>query len=214
MKKVKIMTDKELKALVASLSISQKETDRQLRETDRELKERFSETDREQKENAREWREKSSETDRLIKEIGKQIGGLGNMFGNFTEGLMMSSLETIMNEKFHLENTMKNFHTSKKGIEYDLIAYANTTINEVMIVEIKSHLSLDAIEQIKKQLAAFPSIFPEHHGKKLYGAIASIADKKELRHLVWDAGLYYFCMTNDLVKMHIPPKFAPKNWQI
>ncbi|NTV95645.1 MAG: DUF3782 domain-containing protein, partial [Thiobacillus sp.] len=50
------MSDDELKELVASLTVSQKETDRQL------------------------------------KELGKQIGGLGNKFGSFTEGLALPSL--------------------------------------------------------------------------------------------------------------------------
>ena len=45
------MTDIELKDLVASLAIAQKETDRQLQETDKQLR-----------------------------ELGKQIGGLGEKF--------------------------------------------------------------------------------------------------------------------------------------
>ena len=153
------------------------------------------------------------ETDRQIKTLGREIGGLGNMFGNFTEGLMQSSLSTILIEEFKLDHILRNMYAPKQRLEYDMIAYANTTVNEVMIVEIKSHLSPDAIEQLQRQMEAFPLTFPEHKDKKLYGAIATVAYKKDLRHLVWDAGFYYFCMTNDLVKMHLPPKFKPKDWR-
>ena len=44
--------DEELKELVASLAVAQRETDRQLKETDRQLR-------------------------KQLKELGKQIGGLG-----------------------------------------------------------------------------------------------------------------------------------------
>ena len=50
------MTDEELKELVASLAVAQRETDRQLKETDRQLR-------------------------KQLKELGKQIGGLGEKFG-------------------------------------------------------------------------------------------------------------------------------------
>ena len=63
-----LMTDEELKDLVASLAVAQRETDRQLKETDRQLKE----TDRQLR--------------KQLKELGKQIGGLGEKFGGFTEG--------------------------------------------------------------------------------------------------------------------------------
>ena len=56
------MTDIELKDLVASLAIAQKETDRQLQETDKQL------------------RLQLMETDKQLRELGKQIGGLGEKF--------------------------------------------------------------------------------------------------------------------------------------
>ena len=36
------------------------------------------------------------ETDRQIRELGKQIGGLGNKFGSFTEGLALPSMQKIL----------------------------------------------------------------------------------------------------------------------
>jgi hypothetical protein len=195
------MTDKELKALVASLAIDQKETDRQMQETDRQ-----------QKEFSREWRQKSAETDRQLKNLGKEIGGLGNTFGRFTEGFLIESLESILLKTFHLQHTARNLHGPNRSIEYDLIAYENTTINTVIAVEIKTQLTEDAILQVKKQLKAFPSIFPEHKDKKLYGAIAAVTDKEKLHPLLWKEGLYYFCASDDVVKLKIPKGFKPKNW--
>ncbi|MDR3165340.1 MAG: hypothetical protein LBU13_07150, partial [Synergistaceae bacterium] len=66
-------TDKQIKEIAQR----QKETDRQQKETDQQIKEiaqRQKETDRQQK-----------ETDRQIKETNKQIGSLGNRFGELAE---------------------------------------------------------------------------------------------------------------------------------
>jgi hypothetical protein len=71
------------------------ETDRQLKETALLLREKSLETDRKfQKTEHLLW-ERSLETDRQIKELGKQIGGLGSKFGSFTEGLALPSMEAI-----------------------------------------------------------------------------------------------------------------------
>jgi len=40
------------------------------------------------------------ETDRQLKELGKQIGGLGAKFGSFTEGLALPSMEKILRQRF------------------------------------------------------------------------------------------------------------------
>ncbi len=39
------------------------------------------------------------ETDRQLKELGKQIGGLGSKFGSFTEGLALRSSPNLGEER-------------------------------------------------------------------------------------------------------------------
>lgn len=153
------------------------------------------------------------ETDQQLKKLGKEIGGLGNTFGRFTEGFLIESLESILAETFHLQHAARNVHGANRSIEYDLIAYENTTINTVIAVEIKTQLTEDAIFQVKRQLEAFPSMFPEHRDKKLFGAIAAVTDKEKLHEMLWKEGLYYFCASDDVVKLKIPKDFQPKNWQ-
>ena len=172
-----------IEKIMEELSVSQKETDRAMKETDRQLK-----------------------------NLGREIGGLGNTFGRFTEGFLIESLESILAKKFHLQHAARNVHGANRSIEYDLIAYENTTINTVIAVEIKTQLTEDAILQVKRQLELFPSIFPEHKDKKLFGAIAAVTDKEKLHEMLWKEGLYYFCASDDVVKLKIPKGFVPKDW--
>jgi len=59
-----------------------------------------------------------------------------------------------------------------------------------------------------------PLIFPEHKDKKLFGAIAAVTDKEKLHEMLWKEGLYYFCASDDVVKLNIPKGFKPKNWAV
>jgi len=122
------MTDEELKDLVASLAVSQKETDRQL------------------------------------KELGKQIGGLGDKFGSFTEGLALPSMVKILSEKFGMEVISPSVRVSKQGehMEIDVLAYANSEVNEAYVVEVKSHAREESIVQLRNILERFRRFFPEH----------------------------------------------------
>ena len=92
------MSTAELKQLIESIAISQRETDRQMKETDRKLK-----------------------------ELGKQIGGLGNKFGAFAEGLAFSSIERILRADFGMEAITPRFSVVKDGEceEYVVLAYRN-----------------------------------------------------------------------------------------
>ena len=119
------MTDEELKELVGSLAVAQRETDRQLR--------------------------------KQLKEIGKQIGGLGEKFGGFTEGMALPSMTKILTENFGMEVVTPRVKVRKAGrsLELDVLAYANSECNAAYIVEIKSHLRPDGIEQLQNILKQF-----------------------------------------------------------
>jgi hypothetical protein len=204
------MTDEELKDLVASLAIAQKETDRQLKETDRQLKE----TDRQ----IAELRVSQQETDRQLrrqlKELGKQIGGLGEKFGGFTEGMAFPSMSKILTGQFGMEVITPRVKVKKgnEQMELDVFAYANSQRNEAFIVEIKSHLRPEGIEQLKTILQRFRRFFPEHQDKKLYGMLAVVDAPDDLRQEALSQGLYMAGIHDNQFIIETPSDFVPKSW--
>ncbi len=68
--------------------------------------------------------------------------------------------------------------------EIDALAYANSAINEVSVVEVKSHLREEAITQLNSLMANFKMLFPEHKDKKLYGIIAAVNISEALKKRV------------------------------
>ncbi|NOQ34582.1 MAG: DUF3782 domain-containing protein [Methylococcaceae bacterium] len=181
------MTDDELRELVASLAVSQRETDKQIKEN-------------------------SKEVNKQLKELGKQIGGLGKKFGSFTEGLALPSMQKILQDKFKMEIISPSVRIHKAGadIEIDVLAYANSSINEVYVVEVKSHLREEGITQLQNIMQNFRKFFPEHKDKKVFGIIAAVDMSVELQNRVRSLGFYTAQIREDIFSLDVPDDFIAK----
>lgn len=225
------MTDDELKELVASLAVSQKETDRQQKETGRQLREtdkqiaelrqsrqktdgQISELRQSQQETDLQLKETDRQLRRQLKELGKQIGGLGEKFGGFTEGMALPSMSKILTQRFGMEVITPRVKVKKGGdtLELDVFAYANSQRREACVVEIKSHLRAEGIDQFRQILQRFRRFFPEHQDKKLYGILAVVDAPDDLRQEALGQGIYMAGIHDEQFIMETPDGFSPKSW--
>lgn len=104
------------------------------------------------------------ETWRVVREIGKQIGGLGNKIGSFTEGMAFPSMTKLLEERFHMDFIAPRVILRKNGrhLELDVLAYSNSPeIEEVYIVEVKGHLREDGLKQLQKGSSRIPGLLPD-----------------------------------------------------
>ncbi len=122
--------------------------------------------------------ESRKQVDRKFDELARQIGGLGNQFGTFTEGLAWSSLQRILREQLGLHTLIiipaRRRLPDGRDLEVDMLGWNNGTDNRIAVVEIKSRLTqrdLDPFDRILRHLGDF---FPEHRGKADVGVIAAI----------------------------------------
>ncbi len=153
--------------------------------------------------------EAQQETDKQIKELGKQIGGLGNKFGSFTEGMAFPSMKKLLREHFKMETVTTNFQVRRNDqkLELDVFAYTNGEQNEGVIVEVKSHLKEEHIEQLLEQLKKIKILLPEHASKKLYGILASVNISDEIKQKVLKTGLYLAAIHDEHFTLQIPQTF-------
>jgi hypothetical protein len=181
------MTNLELKEFVASLAVQQAETGRQIRES-------------------------QAKTDRQIEELGKQLGGLGQKFGGFTEGMAFPSMQKILRERFGMDVVSVRNIGRKNGrtLEIDVLAYANREVNEVYVVEIKSHLREDGLQQMLRILREFHEFFPGHEDKKVYGILAAVDVPDDLRERVLSQGIYLASIHDDTFEIRVPETFQPR----
>jgi len=192
------MTDEELKELVASLAIDSQRIKEQSAEDTANLKKQIEATDKQIKKTTR--------------ELGKQIRGLANKFGSFTEGLALPSMQTILQNQFKMEIVTPSVRAKKgeKQLEIDVLAYANSAINEVYVVEVKSPLREEGIDQLSTTIEQFRFFFPEHNEKKLFGILAAVEMSDSLKQKVLDKGFYAAKISDEVFSLDVPIQFQPK----
>jgi hypothetical protein len=195
------MTDQEIKDLVASLAVSQAASHQQ---TERFLRESREETDRF-------FRESKQENDRQMRELRQQLGGLSDKFGSFTEGLALPSMTKILTQRFGMDVIAPRVRARNNGhsLELDVLAYSNSG-DAVFVVEVKSHLREDALDQMRRILRDFRDFFPAHRDKKVYGVIAAVDAPEELRKKVLAEGLYLARIHDGQFDLQVPDGFEPR----
>jgi len=178
------MTYDELKALVASLAVSQKETDRQLKETDLQLKE----TDLQLK-----------ETDRKLNKVAKMIGGVSANQGDVAEDFFYNSF--IRDNRLgvlRFDEVTKNMtkHKGKIQEEYDIFL---TNGDSIAIVEVKYKAHVGDICKLERKINNFKKLFPLYKDYKLYGALASFHFNKDAKNEVLNQGYFVVERSGDLI---------------
>lgn len=185
------MTDEELKALVASLANSQKETDSILKQTDSILKE----TEAIVKENAI----SQKETDRKLDKVAKMLGGIGANQGDVAEDFFYNSLikDNHLGE-ISFDDVTKNMEKHRGSIqeEYDIFL---TNGDAIAIFEVKYKAHQDDVVKLVRKFNNFKKLFPIYKDYKLYGAMASFHFNQEIKDELLKQGFFIVERCGDLI---------------
>ena len=193
------VTYEEVLSLFKETDLRMQETDRQMRETGHQIEElgyRFR------------------ELERVTKEQSKQISGIGNKFGYFTEGLALPSMERILTEQFGMTTIMPRARTRRNGeeIEIDVLATANEGINLAMVVEVKSRVGWKSIEQLQRIVSRFREIHPEHRDKAVMGILAGVDWDRGVQAKAREAGFLTASIRDEIFTLTTPEGFEARRW--
>jgi len=176
----------------------------------------FQETGRIMKENSLETERRIQELERTIDKTNKRIGGLGNSWGDFLEGLAKPGLLDYFSKKgIEVHNTHSNYkeYRDEKTIyEVDLLLF-----NEkyVIAVEVKSKLQKEFVEEhidrLHKMIEQPPRLF-NLKGKTLIGAIAAVSTEPDVIEFAIQSGLYLMVQRSNLIEIVNPPDFQPQEF--
>lgn len=156
-----------------------------------------------------EYEIRSKKTEAYINNIGKQVGGLGEKFGYFTEGMALPTMEKILEKEFFINTVTPRFKrkfSPTKTVEYDVFGYCNGIVNNAVIVEIKSKLESKHVYELIDELNEFKTLFPEYKDKHLFGilAVVDIGDKDAI-NLATENGIYFARITDNIFTMQPNP---------
>ena len=198
--------------LLAELVEAQKETERCFQETER----RFQETERVLKEQSLETerilKEQSLKTDRQITRLSQEIGNLGGKWGRFVENMVAPACETLfLNRQIPVHQVSQRVRKRLDGktLEIDVLV---TNENHVLVVEVKSSLSVDDVKELIKNLTEFRQFFPEYNHKQLYGAVAGIEIEGGADKYAYRQGLFVLAQRGENVAILNDTDFQPKTW--
>ena len=174
-----------------------------------------------------ETREQMKETDRklqrneqMIEDLGRQMGGLHNSFGELAEHLVAPGIARRFNElgyHFNIE-VMKGFTITEQGrtkAEIDILLVNGECI---IAVEVKSRIHVkkkpeeqDDIDHHIRRLEILRKFWPTDQ-RKIHGAIAGAIFDKDAKEAALQAGFFVLEQSRDTMKMDIPEGFVPKEW--
>ena len=176
-------------------------TDHQIKETDRELKTMFVETHREFK-----------ELKHLFQRTDEKINALDGKWGRFVEGFVVPGVKRLFGERgILLEKVYPRAEAHKQGetIEIDVLAVGE---EHVVMVEVKSTLSVDDVKEHLQELGRFKTFFPEYADRKVLGAVAGIVIEHNVSRYAYQQGLLVIGQSGDAVCLLNDKKFRPKEW--
>jgi hypothetical protein len=202
------MSEPSMQEAFSRLAIAQEETQREIQKTQREVQKTVQYI----REASKLQKEQIQERDRQIKELGIQIGGLGEKFGSFTEGMAFPSMRQILEQRFHTDviGTRMIGRSNGHRMELDVVAYANRGLDEVYVVEVKSHLREDGLQRMLRNLRDFHQFFPGHQGKKVYGILAYVDAPEEVCRRALESGVYLARIHDGLFEIEVPDGFQPR----
>lgn len=186
----------------------------------RERRERFTaEMQERQVRTDREVREHREAVDRAILEQRRQWGELSNRLGTMAEDLVAPSIPRILRTVIgcpedHIDSLavrMRRRSTVDPGrkIEFDVVA---TCGEHVLINETKSRLVANDIGEFLARLQTVRDYFPEFHGRKIIGALASLYVDESLVRAAEKQGLVVLGFGQDVMDVLNAPGFVPRSF--
>ncbi|MFZ2727103.1 MAG: hypothetical protein WAX77_12680 [Methylococcaceae bacterium] len=177
------MTDDELKALVASLAIGQRELTEQQKRTDAQL----AKTDAQL--------EKMS---RKIDRLGELVGNISNNQGDIAEEFFFQSFvknPVLGNMKFDSVSRNLNNRIGQLQEEYDLVLINGDSL-AVIEVKAKAHIN-DLEKMISRKMTNFKKLFKIYDNYHLYAGIATLVTNDGLIEKAKELGLFLLTQQGD-----------------
>ena len=176
---------------------SRREADRRMRETDRQMQE----TARQMK-----------ETDRELKRLAKRFGDLGNRLGEFVEGMVRPGLVRLFRERgLELHQTFRDMSArqGKEAAQIDLMAIDETV---AVAVEVKSRLTVEAVDEHLKRMEKFRRLFPRFSDLRVMAAVAGMVIDDEAAAYAEEKGLFVIGQSGDAAVLLNANEFQPMAW--
>lgn len=228
------MTDDELKALVASVAVAQKETAVQMKQTDEKMKENAEQMKENseqikrinadlvasQKETSeqikrtnadlvaiqKETSEQMKRTDAKLERMGIYLGNISNNQGDVAEEFFYNSL--IKDNHLggiYFDDITKNMEKHRGDIQEEYDLFM-TNSDAIAIVEVKYKAHYNDLDKLDRKMRHFKLLFPIYQQYKLYGALASFYINDDTKKEALNRGYFVLQRCGDIIHAECNPQ--------
>ena len=198
----------EIWGILREVAKGQKENKEQLNRTDEQIAKLFAA----QKETDRILKELSKDTAREIKAVNTSIGRLTNRLGEFVEEAVRPSAVRLFRERgIDVHEVHQNVTSEREGeaFEVDLLVVNN---NDVVVIECKSNLSIDDVNEHIERLEKVKRLMPRYSDYRILGAVAGMVIPANVATYAIRKGLYVIGQNGEHLELRNEKSFSAKTW--
>jgi hypothetical protein len=157
------------------------------------------------------------ETDAQIKQMTAGLDRLEGLFGDQWGKMLEALVQPSALRLFQARGIpVRRLHQRSKAqlnggnMEVDLILEDGA---DLVVVEVKSKLTIEAVDDLLADLAQFTDYFPSYRGYAIYGAVAGLHIVESADRYAYRRGLFVLAVGGEgMVQMLNDDKFKPRNF--
>jgi hypothetical protein len=172
----------------------------------------FEKTNEKFEQSQREYDRRAAETDRRLAQMQKAVDSLTTRWGRFVEELVEPAVIKLFRSRgIDVKETYSRARVKRQGIAMEIDILAVDEI-DVVLVECKSRLSKDDVNDFLEKLEHFKEAFPHYRNFNAYGAVAGIEIDEGVDRYAYKQGLFVIKPSGDTVAIINDDQFQAKFW--
>ncbi len=149
---------------------------------------------------------------RTLEEMKRSVNALTTRWGRFVEELVEPAVVRLFQERgIDVKEKHPRASVKRQGVAMEIdILVVDTT--DVVLVECKSRLSKDDVDEFIEKLQKFKLAFPAYKNYQAYGAVAGIEINEGVDRYAYQKGLFVIRPSGDTVEIVNDKKFKAMTW--
>ncbi len=153
-----------------------------------------------------------AELKKTVERTSKAVDSLTTRWGRFVEELVEPAVIRMFQARgIDVKEVYPRARSRRENIamEIDILAVDET---ELVLVECKSKLSQEDVDEFLERLTKFKIAFPHFKNFKAYGAVAGIEINDGIDRYAYRKGLFVIKPSGDTVAIINDESFKPSSW--
>jgi hypothetical protein len=170
------------------------------------------EFDRRMAEIATEADRRLAKLEKTVANTSRAVDSLTTRWGRFVEELVEPAVIQLFRSRgIDVKETYSRARVKRQGLamEIDILVVDET---EVVLVECKSRLSQDDVNEFLEKLSQFKQAFPHYQNFQAYGAVAGIEIDEGVDRYAYKKGLFVIKPSGETVAIINDLNFRPQSW--